>query len=128
MYAFTGSVSTVESASEASESVVLDTAVTVSGASNYVDIQSKVDATSSTTVRVDLTGATFVDITETVAGAANTGATTAPDAAWSYNVAATVASSSSNNIYGAQTGDGTAGVQKLRIITATAGTVTAKVY
>jgi hypothetical protein len=110
-----------------------DTAVTVSGASNYVDIESKVDATGGATVRVDLTGATFVDITETVAGtdpdgAGATDTTTAPDAAWSYNVAATVASSSSNNIYGAKTGAGTAGVQKLRINTATAGTVTAKVY
>jgi len=105
-----------------------DTAVTVAGASNYVDIESKVDATGGSTVRVDLTGATFVDITETVAGAANTGATTAPAATWSYNVAATVASASSNDIYGAKTGDGTPGVQKLRISTATAGTVTAKVY
>jgi hypothetical protein len=105
-----------------------DTAVTLAGASNFVEIQSKVDATGGATVRVDLTGATFVDITETVAGTAGDGDTTAPDATWSYNVAANVASSSSNNIFGAATGTGTPGVQKLRISTATAGTVTAKVY
>jgi hypothetical protein len=105
-----------------------DTATTVAGASNYVQIESKVDSGANTTVRVDVTGGEFVDITELVAGAAGNGTTTAPAATISYNTAKTSASSSSNDIFGASTDDGTPGVLQLRIATPTAGTLSIKVY
>ncbi len=110
-----------------SSSNTTDTAVHVAGLSNYVEIATVVDTAGVTRVTVSGAGSTLVDITEAVAGAANTGATTAPAATWSYNTGSTVATSSSGDIFGASTGDGTPGYQKLRISTPTAGTVTIKV-
>lgn len=100
-----------------------DTSVTVAGASNYVEIGSKVDATANTTVRVDVSGADakFVDITEVQTAG---GQATAPGAAVTYNTAATSASTSSNDIYGSAATE----YIKLRISTPTVGSVTLKVY
>jgi hypothetical protein len=90
-----------------------DGATTVAGASNFVEIAAKTDDTGAA-VRVEVTGGEFVDIAES--------GTTA-DATVSYNVAQTIATTSSANIYHASNDK-----VKLRISTPTAGTVTIKVY
>jgi hypothetical protein len=97
-----------------------DTAVTVAGPSNYVEIGSKVDSSAAARVDVSGAGATFVDITEAQTAG---GGATAPTATVSYNTAATSATMSGNDIYGSAATE----YIKLRINTPTAGTVTIKV-
>jgi hypothetical protein len=97
-----------------------DTAVTVAGAANYVEIISKADV-AGTSARVDVTGGSFVDIAEE----------TDADTDWAapavtYNVGASSAVIASGDLLGT---DG-AGVDTLtlRINTPTVGTATIKVY
>jgi len=107
-----------------SSSNTTDTAVHVAGLSNYVEIQAVADTAGTTRISLTGAGATFVDITELVAGVGGTPVD--PAATVSYNTAATVATTSSGDIYGSAATT-SIGALKLRITTTTAGTVTIKV-
>jgi hypothetical protein len=101
-----------------------DTAVHVAGLSNYVEIQAVADTAGATRISLTGAGATFVDITELVAGVGGTPVD--PAATVSYNVAKTVATTSSGDLYGSAATT-SIGAIKLQISTPTAGTVTIKV-
>lgn len=103
-----------------------DTAVQVAGEGNFVELQSKVDATASTSVKLEVTGGTFDSSVATVAST-GTGSPADPSATWSTNTGKTVIYSNNNDIFGTAGTSGVAGYQKIKVYTPTAGTVTVKV-
>jgi len=96
-----------------------DTAVTVAGASNYVEIRSKADVAGGS-ARVDVVGGTFVNIEEETDDNTNWAAP-----AVTYNAAASSAFIASGDLKGPDAGDDTL---TLRVSTPTAGSITIKVY